>query len=242
MTPRPASGLADDPPLLRVVVLRRRRFERIWSLVEDERIALARRVRDLTPEQWDAPSRCEGWRVRDVLGHLVHMAESSAKSLNLKASDGHGGQKGFFGWAKEYGEAPGEELAGRLETAAGSRFNGMPAVALSEVLIHGDDMLQPLGLRASVRPEAALAALDLMRLVNRLAPRVAFNGRSQRGVRLVAEDVDWSTGHGPEASGVALDLLAVLSNRLGASASLTGPGVEKLEAREGPRSPQPMIR
>src|SRR5438128_2241468 len=24
----------------------------------------------LTPEQWDAPSLCEGWRVRDVVSHM----------------------------------------------------------------------------------------------------------------------------------------------------------------------------
>src|SRR5262245_38866610 len=35
----------------------RRRFEELLSQLDDE--------------QWNAPSRCEGWRVRDVAAHLV---------------------------------------------------------------------------------------------------------------------------------------------------------------------------
>jgi uncharacterized protein (TIGR03083 family) len=32
---------------------------------------LAQLLRTLTPEQWAAPSRCEGWRVQDVVAHLA---------------------------------------------------------------------------------------------------------------------------------------------------------------------------
>jgi hypothetical protein len=135
----------------------------------------------------------------------------------------------FFLRAKELGQAPVPELVERLRTAAACRYNGLPAVALSEVLIHGDDMLQPLGLRAEVQEEAALAALDLLRWVNRLFPGFAFNGRRLRGARLVADDVDWSSGRGPEATGRALDLLALLANRQGAAEALTGPGAAKLQ-------------
>jgi len=73
-----------------------------------------------------------------------------------------------------------------------------------------------------------VAALDLMRMVNRVAPRFAFHGRRHRRVRLVATDVEWSSGQGPEVRGGALDLLALLANRPEAAAGLTGPGVERL--------------
>ena len=117
--------------------------------MEAERIALSEQVGALEPVQWDAHSRCEGWRVRDVLGHLVHMAESTGRSMaaDLRARPG-GRDDAFAAWGREIGQAPVPELAERLRRSAGSRYNGMPAVALSEVLVHGDDMLQPLGRRA----------------------------------------------------------------------------------------------
>jgi uncharacterized protein (TIGR03083 family) len=51
-----------------------------WAQVEAERIALTGRVLALSPEEWDHPSRCQEWRVRDVLGHLVHLAETPLRS------------------------------------------------------------------------------------------------------------------------------------------------------------------
>lgn len=39
----------------------------------------------LTAEQWDAPSPCEGWRARDVVGHMVETQRSflSDRGLDL---------------------------------------------------------------------------------------------------------------------------------------------------------------
>jgi len=33
--------------------------------------AFAERVEAVAPERWDAPTPCEGWRARDIVGHLV---------------------------------------------------------------------------------------------------------------------------------------------------------------------------
>ena len=41
------------------------------ELFFEERDSLVNTLKSLTPQQWDAPSLCEGWRVRDVVGHLV---------------------------------------------------------------------------------------------------------------------------------------------------------------------------
>ncbi len=48
----------------------------IWPTVHAERAALAADLAGLTDAQWDAPSLCTGWSVRDVLAHL-----SAAASL-----------------------------------------------------------------------------------------------------------------------------------------------------------------
>ncbi len=43
----------------------------VWAEVAAERNDLADLLETLTPEQWDAPSLCNQWKVRDVVGHLV---------------------------------------------------------------------------------------------------------------------------------------------------------------------------
>ena len=234
------TSLPDTPPPWKVVV-RSRRHERLWGLVEEETVALADRLGRLSPEHWDADSRCDGWKVRHVLGHLVHLTEGyqGQDEAMVVARSANGGRRrrpgdmhvAFSIRAKELGRTPAAELVERLRRAAGSRYNGLPAVALSEILIHGDDMLQPLGMRGGVRVESAVPALDLMRWVNRLVPGFAFGGHRHRGVRLVADDVDWSAGHGPEARGAALDLLALLANRNQAMTALTGAGAVKLRGQ-----------
>ena len=43
----------------------------IWRMVSDEREEILGFLGSLTPAQWDTPSLCEGWRVRDVAVHLL---------------------------------------------------------------------------------------------------------------------------------------------------------------------------
>jgi uncharacterized protein (TIGR03083 family) len=43
----------------------------VTHLFPEERAALLRALRSLTPEQWAAPTACEGWSVGDVARHLV---------------------------------------------------------------------------------------------------------------------------------------------------------------------------
>jgi uncharacterized protein (TIGR03083 family) len=40
------------------------------GLARDERADLADFLATLSPDQWDAPSLCAGWRVRDVVAHM----------------------------------------------------------------------------------------------------------------------------------------------------------------------------
>ena len=50
----------------------------------------------------------------------------------------------------------------------------------------------------------------------------------QRGRRLVATDLDWSRGSGPEVEGKSLDLLLFVANRRQVLPCLEGPGVAGL--------------
>lgn len=47
----------------------------IWTAVREERLDLADRLEPLSTLQWDSPSLCPEWRIRDVLGHVVAGAQ-----------------------------------------------------------------------------------------------------------------------------------------------------------------------
>ena len=53
----------------------------VWTEVADGRVRLADEADRLDPDALEAPSWCSGWRVRDVLGHLVYLAEASSGAL-----------------------------------------------------------------------------------------------------------------------------------------------------------------
>jgi hypothetical protein len=93
-----------------------------------------------------------------------------------------------------------------------------------DVFAHAADMLRPLGLDEDVDPSIVVPVLPVYRRLRRLA----FQGESLRGVRLVATDADWTAGDGPELRGRAVDLLLFLANRHQAVEHLSGPGTAAL--------------
>jgi len=44
--------------------------EQSWRVIEQQRLAIADLLDGLSAEQWESPSLCAGWRVRDVAAHV----------------------------------------------------------------------------------------------------------------------------------------------------------------------------
>lgn len=44
----------------------------VWKTIDDERLSLADLLDDLSPAEWETPSLCTGWRVRDVAAQSGH--------------------------------------------------------------------------------------------------------------------------------------------------------------------------
>jgi uncharacterized protein (TIGR03083 family) len=103
-------------------------------------------------------------------------------------------------------------------------FGGM--IALTDGLIHQQDIRRPLGLPRQI-------PADRIRPVLRFAlfAPVVRGILRVHGVRLVATDLDWSFGSGPEVSGPAESLLMVIAGRRGILPELSGPGSAKLAPR-----------
>ncbi|HVA05948.1 MAG TPA: maleylpyruvate isomerase family mycothiol-dependent enzyme [Acidimicrobiales bacterium] len=198
-----------------------------WSDVSRQRRVLADHVDALDPAAWDAPSWCEGWRVRDVLGHLVFLAEASQLSMSVAmVRSGFRPNALLDRRARALGDLGVPELADRLRAASAGRFHiaGLPrAVVMGEVVTHGADMLRPLGQQVELHPAALIPVLNLYGRIGSLA----FGGERSIGVRLVATDCNWSHGNGDEVRGRAVDLLLLLANRRQVLPALSGAGVKR---------------
>ncbi len=57
---------------------------------------------------------------------------------------------------------------------------------------------------------------------------MVVHAEPQRGRRLVATDLDWERGDGPEVRGKAIDLVLLVANRRQVLPSLEGPGLAGL--------------
>jgi len=53
----------------------------VRRLARDERADLAAFLATLTPQQWQAPTLCARWRVRDVVAHVISYDDLGARAL-----------------------------------------------------------------------------------------------------------------------------------------------------------------
>jgi uncharacterized protein (TIGR03083 family) len=192
------------------------------------RLLFADRVESLDETAWNAASWCADWRVRDVLAHLVRGAEMTPLALTrILLRGGLRPDRAVSNAAKQLGDVPVAELADRLRVSAegGFRLPGFPeAMGLGDVLVHSADAFRPLSLDVDAPPAAVALVLDAYWRRGRML----VHAEPQRGRRLVATDLDWTKGSGPEVRGKAIDLALLVSNRRQVLPCLEGPGLAGL--------------
>ena len=185
----------------------------------------ADRIASLDETAWNSASWCEGWRMRDVLAHLVQNAERTYLTLALDLlRGGFRPDHSMSAAAKRLSDVPVPELADRLRAAAERRFDlvgSTEAMGLADVLVHSADAFRPVGLDVDAPPADTVPALDALWTRG----RVVVHAVPHRDRRLVATDVEWSRGSGPEVRGKGLDLLLFIANRRQVLPRLEGPGL-----------------
>ena len=201
----------------------------LWQLIAAERRTLAGQLEQLSPEEWDVPSLCGAWTVRDVAAHLVvpHIVTRRQFVGDLLRARGSFARANVAMTARE-AVRPTEELLADLRRHADSRFAppGMgPRAPLTDVLVHGQDIRIPLGIHDSRPAGAWVPVLEFLRSAK--ARRGFVSGR-QPDLRYVADDVAWAAGSGDVVAGPAADLALALSGRAARLDALHGPGVDAL--------------
>ncbi len=205
------------------------------SLAREERAELADLLATLTPAQWEAPSLCAGWRVRDVVAHMYSYEELGP--VGLVGRFVRGGLRldrvNAAGVAAYADRSPDELLAlvrdHQQPCGLTAGFGGR--IALTDGVIHHQDIRRPLGLPRDIPAERMRVVLEFART----APTIGAAKRV-RGLTLVATDLDWRAGSGPVVEGPAEPLLMAVAGRRGVAGDLTGPGLGTLAARIGARS------
>jgi uncharacterized protein (TIGR03083 family) len=181
--------------------------------VAAEFASLAGLLATVSDDQWDTPSMCAGWRVREVVAHLTMAARYSAEEFMAEL------RRCEFDFTRLSNELasrdanrPAEELVANLRsgimqrwTPPGGGYHG----ALNHVVIHGLDVTVPLGAPRCSPDETIRVILDGL---------TAGGGHGHFGVaidgrRLEATDLDWSYGSGPVLRGPAAHLVLALAGR-----------------------------
>ena len=205
--------------------------EAYWSAVRTMRLGIADLLDSLGPGEWDAPSLCQGWRVRDVAGHLSIiptittwelLAAAPRARLNLHRVN--------TAVAVRYGSGRPEAIVAAIRAHADSRRNARVLNArdtLFDLAVHSQDMAIPLGRDFPVPAEVSRQGLARV-----WAMGWPFNARRRlAGLTLRATDAEWTVGTGPEVSGPALSLLLLLTGRTTTVVdALDGRGVARLRS------------
>jgi uncharacterized protein (TIGR03083 family) len=202
----------------------------LWALAHAERATLAEDLADLTAEQWHHNTLCGDWDVEQVVAHLT-----AAASLNqwrwlrsmLAARfrpDVHNQRR-----LTEYRSRTPAETLDRFRAVATSTTapsSHTPAY-LGEVVVHAQDIRQPLGLARTPSVDALTPVADFFAQRDFAVPsrtRIA-------DLQLRATDGPFATGAGPLITGSTLALVMSMAGRVPYLTELDGPGLPTLRSR-----------
>ena len=209
----------------------------IDALIRTEREALIELLETLTPEEWATQSLCDRWTVQAVAAHLAYAPVTppgemlgglvrAGLRINKMGADAaiRASERGV--------PAILDQL--RTNTANAAKPTGVPMLAvLADAVVHQLDIRVPLGKPRNIPQDAFVPAADFFAATGFPGSIVVGGNVRKRvaGLRLVADDADWTHGDGPEVHGSSQDLMLMLAGRPVAAGALTGPGATELYSR-----------
>lgn len=194
-------------------------------LHDEENADFSAYLHTLAAEDWEEPSLCEGWRVRDVVGHILYGNEQRLSTLPLRLAR-HGFSSDRSGKAYSIARATGRSPAELLRAFderdpwAGTCRVFPPRLTLLDRLVHHQDIRRALGHERAIPAERVQAVLDATPTLG-----TVFGAKARtRGLRFAATDLDWTWGDGPEVRGPGEALVMAMLGRADALADLEGEG------------------
>ncbi|CRK58004.1 hypothetical protein [Alloactinosynnema sp. L-07] len=207
--------------------------DEVFAAIDRQRLRVCELLSDLAVEEWERPSLCDGWTVRDVAAHLtlqqLGLRDLGKATVAMVRARGNL-DRGIWAMAKSASSKSTDRMIAEIRGMVGSQKINMGVTykeTLIDILVHSQDIAVPLGRTLEVEPAPAAVAAD--RIWEMKGP--FFVKKKFSGYRLTATDTDWSVGEGVEVSGPVDALLLVLVGRLVALPRLSGAGVGALTAR-----------
>jgi uncharacterized protein (TIGR03083 family) len=185
----------------------------LQPMVVAEYLALSEVLSRATAAEWDTPSLCEGWRVREVVAHMTmparyddeaFMSELSPRDFDFTRLSND--------LAARDAQLPTDELLHNLRSDVLLRWEppgGGVRGALNHSVIHGLDIGVPL---AITRPRPDESVRVVLNDLTEGGVHVHF-GTIIEGRTLEATDSDWSYGSGPALRGTECDLALMICGR-----------------------------
>jgi uncharacterized protein (TIGR03083 family) len=209
--------------------------DQIWSAIDSQRARIAELLETLSDEQWEQPSLCTGWTVRDVGAHLTLQQMTLAQAVRLvlrNPSDALDVNRIIRESSRRQAAAMSTQaIVAAIRATIGHRRHN-PGVTHRETLIdnlvHGMDIAIPLNLDLEIPADAAAEAAVRVRALDGTRKNRVFRDIALRDFRVIATDCTWSAGEGPEIRGPISALLLLLTGRPAGLAAVTGPGADVL--------------
>lgn len=207
----------------------------LWDLIHAERAALADDLANLDEDRWRQQTLSTAWTVEQAVAHLTAGASLGFWAW-IRSIVGAGFNADLHNQRRleeQLGPTPADTLERFRETidSTVSPTGSLPAW-LGEVVIHGEDIREPLGLHRDYPEEVLVTLLTFFESSNFTVPSKA----RARGLTLVARDVRHWVGTGPEVEGNALDLIMAMAGRPVPAERFSGPGALDFDARGHERS------
>jgi len=207
------------------------KYEEIARANADDVIAV---LQTLSEAEWDAQSLCEGWNVRHVVGHLIFgLTETAPRMVGAVRVDRFDQDRLLSRRAREIGDGCSSvALVERYVAASSTAWPRRVAGRLPMALAAADTSVHLLDICLPLHRESGLDACRLAAVLDILVDWNVCGARSRAaGLQLVATDIDWQRGTGPEACGSADRLILSLTGRRGFLHELSGSGVDLWASR-----------
>ena len=196
-----------------------------------ERSSFHETLLTLNDDDWNAASLCDGWRVRDVASHVSIFADLKTTTALVGILRKRGD---YNAWMKSCAVDLGNRTLDRIiESAKRNAVStrqapgARPAQSAIDVFVHHHDVLVPL------QREVPLDSERLRWMANGMVAigRPLGWGIRVKDLRLVATDIDWHYGSGPEVSGPTAAIIMAACGRSHLHNQLEGNGVAILRQR-----------
>jgi uncharacterized protein (TIGR03083 family) len=138
--------------------------DELWHRIHQRRSELADLLETLTPAEWELPSLCAGWTVRDVAAHVISSASAGlGEMMTVMVRARFNFNRAMFDDAKRRSSRPTDEIIADYRRLTGTRRRPPGTSRFDpfvDILVHTQDIVRPLGRTRPMPVSDALAVGD----------------------------------------------------------------------------------